>query len=130
MSDEKTIRISSGAPWEDLVGYSRAVRKGNMIWVSGTAPVKDGLIVGVGDPYRQAVMCLRIIKNAVEAAGGKMSDVVRTRIYVAKMRDWELIGRAHSEFLGDVRPATTMVEVSKFIDSQILVEIEAEAMLD
>jgi enamine deaminase RidA (YjgF/YER057c/UK114 family) len=129
MSDEKTIRIASGAPWEDLVGYSRAVRKGNMIWVSGTTAMKDGLIVGIGDPYRQAVMAMRIIKNSIEAAGGKLGDVVRTRIYVAKMRDWEQIGRAHSEFFGDIKPATTMVEVSRFIDPQILVEIEADAMI-
>lgn len=130
MSDEKTIRISSGAPWEDLVGYSRAVRKGNMIYVSGTAPVKDGLVVGVGDPYRQAVMCLRIIKHAIESAGGQMSDVVRTRMYVTRIRDWEHIGRAHAEFFGTIKPATTMVQVSKLIDPDMLVEIEAEAIVD
>jgi enamine deaminase RidA (YjgF/YER057c/UK114 family) len=130
MSEENTIRISSGAPWEDVVGYSRAVRKGNQIWVSGTAAMKDGLVVGIGDPYRQAVMCLRIIKTAIEAAGGKMSDVVRTRIYVVKIRDWEQIARAHFEFFGSIRPATTMVQVSKLIDPNMLVEIEADAMVD
>jgi enamine deaminase RidA (YjgF/YER057c/UK114 family) len=129
MSEEKTLRISSGAPWEDIVGYSRAVRKGNMIWVSGTAPMKDGLVVGIDDPYRQAVMCLRIIKNAIEAAGGKLTDVVRTRIYVTKIRDWELVGRAHGEFFGEIKPATTMVQVSKLIDPNILVEIEADAVI-
>jgi enamine deaminase RidA (YjgF/YER057c/UK114 family) len=130
MSDDKIIRISSGAPWEEQVGYSRAVRKGNMIWVSGTAPVKDGEVVGIGDPYRQAVMCLRIIKQAIEAAGGRMSDVVRTRMYVTKITEWEAVGRAHAEFFGDIRPATTMVQVQKLIDPQILVEIEAEAWVD
>jgi enamine deaminase RidA (YjgF/YER057c/UK114 family) len=130
MSDEKIIRVSSGAPWEASVGYSRAVRKGNMIWVSGTAPVKDGMVVGLGDPYRQAVMCLRIIKQAIEATGGKMTDVVRTRIYVTKMRNWEAIGRAHAEFFGDIRPATTMVQVSALINPDFLVEIEADAMID
>lgn len=129
MSETKTIRISSGAPWEDAVGYSRAVRKGNMIWVSGTAPIKDGLVVGADDPYRQAVMCLRIIKNAIEQAGGKLDDVVRTRIYVTKIRDWEFVARAHSEFFKDIRPATTMVQVAKLIDPNILVEIEADAMV-
>ncbi len=130
MKDENTLRISSGAPWEESVGYSRAVRKGNMIWVSGTAPMKDGLVVGLDDPYRQAVMCLRIIKTSIEAAGGKMSDVVRTRIYVTRIRDWEQIGRAHQEFFGEIRPATTMVQVAKLIDPKILVEIEADAMVD
>jgi enamine deaminase RidA (YjgF/YER057c/UK114 family) len=130
MNEDRTIRISSGAPWEGVVGYSRAVRKGNMIWVSGTAPMKDGLVVGIDDPYRQAVMCLRIIKNAIESAGGKLSDVVRTRIYVMRIRDWEHIARAHSEFFGDIRPATTLVQVAKLIDPNILVEIEADAMTD
>ncbi len=130
MNDGKTIRIASGAPWEEIVGYSRAVRKGNMIWVSGTAPMKDGNIVGIGDPYRQAVMCMRIIKNAIESAGGKLTDVVRTRIYLAKMRDWEHVGRAHYEFFGDIRPATTMVQVDKLINPAILVEIEAEAYVE
>lgn len=129
MIDEKTIRIASGAPWEDTVGYSRAVRKGNMIFVSGTAPMKEGLVVGIGDPYRQAVMCLRIIKNAIESAGGQMSDVVRTRIYVTRIRDWEHIGRAHAEFFGNIKPATTMVQVSKLIDREMLVEIEADAIV-
>lgn len=129
MSEEKVIRISSGAPWEDIVGYSRAVRKGNMIWVSGTAPMKDGLVVGLQDPYRQAVMCIRIIKNAIEAAGGNLNDVVRTRIYVVKVKDWEHVARAHAEFFGEIGPATTMVQVAKLIDPNILVEIEAEAMV-
>ncbi|MBK9450340.1 MAG: RidA family protein [Bacteroidetes bacterium] len=129
-ANDESIRISSGAPWEDIVGYSRAVRKGNMIWVSGTAPMKDGLVVGIDDPYRQAVMCFRIIKNAIEASGGKMSDVVRTRMYLTRIRDWEHVARAHAEFFGSVRPATTLVQVAKLIDPNILVEIEADAMLD
>lgn len=129
-ANDESIRISSGAPWEDIVGYSRAVRKGNMIWVSGTAPMKDGLVVGIDDPYRQAVMCFRIIKNAIEASGGKMSDVVRTRMYLTRIRDWEHVARAHAEFFGSVRPATTLVQVDKLIDPNILVEIEADAMLD
>lgn len=129
-ANDESIRISSGAPWEDIVGYSRAVRKGNMIWVSGTAPMKDGLVVGIDDPYRQAVMCFRIIKNAIEASGGKMSDVVRTRMYLTRIRDWEHVARAHAEFFGSVRPATTLVQVAKLIDPNMLVEIEADAMLD
>lgn len=92
--------------------------------------MKDGLVVGIDDPYRQAVMCMRIIKNAIESAGGKLSDVVRTRIYVVKIRDWEQIARAHAEFFGAVKPATTMVQVSKLIDPNLLVEIEADAVVD
>jgi enamine deaminase RidA (YjgF/YER057c/UK114 family) len=130
MLDDKTLRISSGAPWEERVGYSRAVRKGNMIFVSGTTSMKDGLVVGVDDPYRQTVMALRIIKNAIEAAGGNMSDVVRTRIYLTRMRDWEHVARAHSEFFGTIRPASTMVQVSKLIVPGLLIEIEADAVID
>lgn len=129
MDENKTIRISSGAPWEELVGYSRAVRKGPHIWVSGTAPVKDGLVVGIDDPYRQAVMCLRIIKQSIEAAGGRLEDVVRTRIYVTKIKDWEHIARAHHEFFKDIKPATSMVQVAKLIDPEMLVEIEADAYI-
>ncbi len=92
--------------------------------------MKDGLVVGIDDPYRQAVMCFRIIKNAIEASGGKMSDVVRTRMYLTRIRDWEHVARAHAEFFGSVRPATTLVQVAKLIDPNILVEIEADAMLD
>jgi enamine deaminase RidA (YjgF/YER057c/UK114 family) len=122
-------KISSGAPWEGTVGYSRAIRKGQMIWVAGTTAMKDGILVGKNDPYRQALQCLRIIQKAIEEAGGRLEDVVRTRIFVTDIKDWEAIGRAHGEFFRDIRPAATMVEVKGLIDKDMLVEIEAEACL-
>ena len=126
----KKSRVQSAAPWESEVGYSRAVRTGRFIAVTGTAAIgADGKLVGVGNAYLQTCRCIEVIRQAIEQAGGSLDDVVRTRMFVTDIERWPEIGRAHKEAFGNIMPATTMVEVSRLIDPEMLVEIEADAII-
>jgi len=124
------INFSGNSPWEPLVGYSRAVRVGNLIWVAGTTATNDlGELVGPGDPYAQTMQVLTNIQQALFRAGATLENVVRTRIFVTNINNWEIIGRAHGQFFSIIRPVATMVEVARLIDPQMLVEIEVDAIL-
>jgi enamine deaminase RidA (YjgF/YER057c/UK114 family) len=130
MTEFRRSNLSSGAPWETQVAYSRAVRVGRFIALSGSAAVdEDGRLVGEGDMYAQARQCIEVIAAALERAGGRLSDVVRTRMFVTDIERWAEAGRAHQEAFGDVMPASTMVEVSRLIDARMLIEVEADAII-
>jgi reactive intermediate/imine deaminase len=126
----KRQNISSGAKWEDIIGYSRAVKIGNLIEVSGTVAVEDGKLVGEGDAATQTRCILQKIERVLQGAGAKMSDVIRTRIFVTNISEWEAIGKVHGEFFKDIKPATSMVEVSALIEPDYLIEIEITAWVE
>jgi len=122
--------VSTGGPWEAKIGYSRAVRVGSSVQVSGTTAMTPSGLVGKGDPYAQAIQTFKTIENALKQAGASLADVVRTRIYMANIDQWQEVGRAHGEMFGNIRPAMTMVEVKRVIDPDMLVEIEADAIIN
>jgi len=123
--------VSSGSPYEPRLGISRAVRSGSFVAVAGTAPIgPDGKTVGKGDPAAQARRCIEIIRNALEQSGANLSDVIRTRILLTRIEDWESVGQVHGEFFGNIRPANTVMQVTRFIDPDWLVEIEADAVIE
>jgi len=123
-------RISSGSPWEDIIGYSRAVRVGNIVEVAGTTAMDGDVVIGKGDIYAQAFYVFKKIETALQEAGTSMNDVVRTRMFVADISQWEAVGKAHGEFFKTVKPVATMVEVSRLIDDDMLIEIEVTAIID
>ncbi len=130
MNEPSRITVRSGARWESIAGYSRAVRVGSLVAVSGSAAIdSDGNLVGPGDPYLQTRQCIDVIRRALEQAGASLQDVVRTRMFVTDIEQWADIARAHQEAFGDIMPATSMVEVSRLIDPEMLVEIEADAVV-
>jgi len=124
----KRVNIDSGTPWEARFGYSRAVRMGDRLWVAGTTAMKDGKLVGIGDAAAQAEQILQNIEAALQRAGSKMADVVRTRIYITRQPDWEAVGEVHGRWFKDVRPACTLVVAAALVDDEMLVEVEAEAV--
>ncbi len=123
-------KISSGSPWEDIVGYSRAIRVGNIVEVAGTTAMDGDVLVGKGDAYAQTVFIFKKIEKALQEAGAGLNDVVRTRMFVTDISNWEAIGKAHGEFFKDIKPVSTMLEVSKLIADELLIEIEVTAILD
>lgn len=126
---DKRLNILTNTPWEDQVGYARAVKIGNLIEVSGTAAIDRDKIVAPGDPFQQTRFIIQKIEKAIKEAGGSLKDVIRTRIYVTNIKDWQAVGKAHGEFFRNIKPATTMVEVTSLIDPNFVVEIEATALL-